>query len=364
MKIVINTARWAVGLLFIISGIIKVNDPIGTSIKMQEYFEVFATDIAGFFHVFVPYSLGFAVFLSVLEVVLGIAVLINYRMQLTSRLLLAIIVFFTFLTFYSAYFNKVTDCGCFGDAIKLTPWESFSKDLVLIVLIGVIFFYWKKFKPLFSSNVGAIIVVAAFALNIFLAIYAINHLPFVDFRAYAVGADLAKSMEPSEQLRYQYIMTKEGKEYKFDQYPSEGGYEYKDMILLNPEASPKITDYNIWNDEGDFTKASFEGIKLIIITYDVKKSAVKSFEAINKLIAGLENGVVEPVVFTATGAEAFEAFRHEVQLAIPYYFADATVLKTIIRSNPGIILLDNGVVKGKWHYNDVPDAKDVLNLTR
>ena len=364
MKIVINTARWIVGLLFIISGIIKVNDPIGTSIKMQEYFEVFSTDIAGFFHVLVPYALFFAVFLSVLEVVLGIAVLINYHMRLTTNTLLIIIIFFTFLTFYSAYFNKVTDCGCFGDAIKLTPWESFSKDVVLIALIGILFFYWKKFKSSLGFKAGTIIVVAAFAFNTFLAIYAINHLPFIDFRAYKVGADLAKSMEPSDKLRYQYIMTKDGKEYKFDQYPSEGGYEYKDMILLNPEASPKITDYNIWNDDGDFTQASFEGSKLIIITYDVKKSDIKSFETINKLIAGLENGVVEPIVFTATDSETFEDFRHEVQLAVPYYFADATVLKTIIRSNPGIVLLDNGVVKGKWHHNDVPEAKDVLKLTR
>ena len=364
MRIVINTARWIVGLLFIFSGIIKVNDPVGTSIKMQEYFEVFSTDIAGFFHVFVPYSLTFAVFLSVLEVALGFAVLINYHMRLTTRILLIIIVFFTFLTFYSAYFNKVTDCGCFGDAIKLTPWESFSKDVVLIILIGILFFHWKKFKSPLNFKTGTVIVATVFAINTFLAIYAIDHLPFVDFRAYKIGANLPKSMEPSEKLRYQYIMTKDGKEHKFDQYPSEGGYEYKDMILLNPEASPKITDYNIWNDKGHFTQKSFEGVKLIIITYDVKKSDVKSFETINKLIAGLENSVVDPVVFTATGSETFEKFRHEVQLGVPYYFADATVLKTIIRSNPGLVLLDNGVVKGKWHYNDVPEAEDVLKLTK
>ena len=364
MKIVINAARWFVGLLFIISGIIKVNDPVGTAIKMQEYFEVFSTDIAGFFDIFIPYSLFFAVFLSVLEVVLGIAVLINYHMKLTTRLLLIIIVFFTFLTFYSAYFNKVTDCGCFGDAIKLTPWESFYKDVVLIVFIGIIAIYWKKFNSLLDFKIGTVIVVAAFAVNTFLAVYAIDHLPFVDFRAYKVGTDLAKSMQPSEKLRYQYIMTKNGEEYKFDQYPGDGGYEYKDMILLNPEATPKITDYNVWNDDGDFTEESFQGTRLIVITHDVKKADAKSFEAINELISGLENSAVEPVAYTASDGRTFEDFRHEVQLGIPYYFADATVLKTIIRSNPGIVLLKNGVVKGKWHYNDVPEAPVVLNLIK
>lgn len=364
MNIVLTISRWLVGLLFIISGIIKVNDPVGTAIKMEEYFEVFSFDIAGFFHVFVPYALLFAVFLSVLEVVLGIAVLINYRMKFTTRTLMAIIVFFTFLTFYSAYFNKVTDCGCFGDAIKLTPWQSFFKDIILVVLIGLLFYNWKKFKDMLSPSQGTIVVIAAFVLNTILAIYAINHLPFKDFRAYKVGANLPKAMNPSAPFRYEYTMTKDGKEYKFENYPTDNSYEYKDVELLNPEANPKITDYNIWKGDDDFTEQSFQNIRMIVVTYDVTKANVESFNEVNKLVAGLKNSAVQPVAFTASDTQTFEDFRHEVQLAIPYYFADATVLKTIIRSNPGIILLDNGVVKGKWHYNDIPAAEDLLKLTR
>ena len=141
MKVIHMIIRFIVGGLFIFSGLIKVNDPAGTAIKLQEYFEVFAQDFGEFFHFFVPYALPLAVFLVVLEVVLGVAVLINFSMKKTTLVLLVLILFFSFLTFYSAYFEKVTDCGCFGDAIPLDPWESFYKDVILTVLIVWLFFF-------------------------------------------------------------------------------------------------------------------------------------------------------------------------------------------------------------------------------
>src|SRR5690554_4067524 len=147
MKGIALLSRVLVGILFIFSGLIKINDPVGTAIKLEEYFEVFSTDISSFFLVFVPYALFLAVLLSVLEVVLGLAVLIWYRSRTTTWILLLMIIFFTFLTFYSAYFNKVTDCGCFGDAIKLTPWQSFIKDILLLLLILVLFFNKNIFRP-------------------------------------------------------------------------------------------------------------------------------------------------------------------------------------------------------------------------
>src|SRR5690606_24760184 len=184
MKAIALIARVIVGVLFIFSGLIKVNDPVGTAIKLEEYFHVFATDISDVFLVFVPYALFLSVFLSVLEVVLGLAVLIWYRMKITAWILLLIIIFFTILTFYSAYFNKVTDCGCFGDAIKLTPWESFGKDIVLTILILILFFNPRIFSSTFSGKVSNIIIIIFTLLNIGLAVYAINYLPFIDFRAY------------------------------------------------------------------------------------------------------------------------------------------------------------------------------------
>ncbi|MDQ3535005.1 MAG: DoxX family protein [Bacteroidota bacterium] len=362
MKILSPFIRGFVGLLFIFSGLIKINDPVGTAIKLEEYFEVFSVDFLPLFHSFVPFALGIAVFLSVLEVVLGVAVLINYKMRLTASILLALIIFFTFLTFYSAYFNKVTDCGCFGDAIKLTPWQSFIKDLILLVMIVFLFINRNKYISAFNQVTGNVLMATVLVFHTGLAIYAIEHLPYIDFRAYKVGADLPSLMKPSDTYRYRYVMIKDGKEVNMDSYPTEEGYEFKEMILLNPEAQPKITDYSVWTDEGDFTAETFEGIKLAILINDVKKANKKSMQAINNLIANLENTNIIPIVLTASDETSFENFRHEVQLAAPFYFADGTVLKTISRSNPGIILLQDGVVKGKWHYNDVPEVADIKTL--
>jgi uncharacterized membrane protein YphA (DoxX/SURF4 family) len=367
MQVISQIFRYATGLLFIFSGLIKLNDPVGTQIKLEEYFEVFATDFSPVFHHFIPYALVLSVILCVLEVVLGVALLIKYKMKYTMWALLLIIVFFTFLTFYSAYFNKVTDCGCFGDAIKLTPWESFTKDVILLVMIAFLFTRRNKMESPLKPATGTSIVGIATALSLFVAIYAIRHLPPVDFRAYKVGANIPVLMQPSEQLKYRYIMEKDGKSQVFEQYPTDTTYKYKEIVLANPEALPKITDYRVWNDEGDFTEETFKGNKLLIIIVSTAKASHSSFEDINKLVSGLQTNSsveVKPMVLTSSGKDSFEQFRHEVQLPVPYYFADATVLKTMIRSNPGIILLQNGVVKGQWHYNDVPSSQEVEGLLR
>lgn len=360
MRIFFELARYLVGGLFIFSGVIKINDPIGTAIKLQEYFEVFAYDFAPFFEWFVPAALFFAILLSVLEVVLGIAVIIGFKMPRTSWALLILIVFFTFLTFYSAYFNKVTDCGCFGDAIKLTPWQSFYKDIILLVLIVAIFLNRNNFGSWFSEKFGYIKVIGSTIFFTLMANYAVRHLPFIDFRAYATGNHLPSLMEPSEELKYEYVMSKDGEEHVFDSYPTDKSYEFVAMNLVNPEAQPKITDLGIWNDEGDFTDQLLTGNKLLIIIYSVDKVSTAHIEEINKLAA--QSTRATPWVLTASGHEDYERFRHEEQLAVPYFYADATVLKTMVRSNPGIMLLSDGYVLGKWHHNDTPDISEINRL--
>ncbi|WP_316929204.1 DoxX family protein [Nitritalea halalkaliphila] len=204
LKYLLALIRFFVGGLFIFSGLIKVNDPVGTAIKMEEYFDVFAADIAGFFSAFKLFSLEIAVILVVAEVVLGVMLLVGARLRFTVYALGAMVLFFTFLTFYSAYFNKVTDCGCFGDAIKLTPWQSFYKDVVLLVLIGVLFLYRRELPS--SSPTWAIWTTRICTLlSILIAITAINTLPFIDFRAYKEGVNIPEAMLPSAPLQYAYI---------------------------------------------------------------------------------------------------------------------------------------------------------------
>ncbi|GAA4306545.1 BT_3928 family protein [Nibribacter koreensis] len=364
----LNRFAWlVVGALFIFSGLIKLNDPVGTAIKLEEYFEVFSKDFSSVFLVFVPYALYFSIFLSSLEVILGVALLVRWRVKLVLWILLALTVFFTFLTFYSAYFNKVTDCGCFGDAIKLTPWESFSKDVILLVLL-LILLATQRFLPSSNRNgqkTAGVVVLLATLLSVGMGVYAYQHEPYLDFRAYKVGANIPALMKPSAPLRYEYIMEKAGKEQRFTEYPTDPSYKFKKMVPLNPEDGPKITDFNVWNDQGDFTKELFIGNRLLLVVHEVKKTDAESFKDINALLSGLEKNQsqkVVPVVLTSSSSQEFDVFRHEVNLAVPYFFADATVLKTIIRSNPGLLLMKNGVVVGKWHYNDVPTVEQVQSL--
>lgn len=357
MKYINQICRILVGGLFIFSGIIKLNDPVGTQIKLEEYFEVFGT------HFMVPFALYLSVLMCVAEVALGFALLFFYRMKYTATALLGLILFFTFLTFYSAYFNKVTDCGCFGDFLKLKPWVSFTKDIVLLILILPLFFSRHKLSAGFDNLKGDIIVGTGTLLSLVFALYCIWHLSVWDFRAYKVGNNIPQLMKPACAPIYQYIMSKDGKDQTFEKYPTDTTYQFKEMILTNPEcASPKITDYSVWNDDGDYTQETFKGKKLIIVMLNSAKADASHLDEIKNLAKSLEGTDIQPLIITGTDKDTFEEYRHANGLAVPYYFADGVVIKTIIRSNPGIMYLQDGTVKGKWHHNDVPTKEGLLNL--
>ncbi len=364
MNLLSGIARILVGGLFIFSGLIKINDPVGTAIKLEEYFAVFSSNFGSFFSLFEPIALQLGVFLVVLEVVLGVAVLLYYRMNITTWALLLLILFFSVLTFYSAFTGEVTDCGCFGDAIKLTPWESFTKDMVLLVFILILFIRRRDLKPILSDSTGHLVIASATVIGLFLSVYAIRNLPFIDFRAYKEGTDIPQAMQPSEDLRYQYVMEKDGELFEFESYPTDTTYQYKDIVLLNPEAQPKITDYSIWNSNGDdLTNQSFQGVQLIVVVHFAEKAHSQAFDGINTLL-GQVDGKMGVMVLTASDEPTFEDFRHQVQLAAPFFNGDATVLKTMVRSNPGILLLKDGVVIGKWHHRNLPSSQQLSELAR
>ncbi len=351
--------RFIVGILFIFSGLTKLDDPVGTAIKLKEYFEVFAANFSGGFAIFIPHDLFISITLIVLETMLGIALLLNYRIRITAWILLFLSLFFTFLTFYSAYFNKVTDCGCFGDAIPLTSWESFYKDVILLVMVLILFFRRKHFSGPFTRAGWQDSVIAAFiAIGVFFAVYTVHHLPLIDFRPYKIGNNIPTLMKPSAPFRYRYIMEKNGREFKFDKYPSDTTYIFKKMVLLNPEAQPKITDYHVWNDSADFTQETFKGNKLFVIMYDVNKANKKHFDEINRLVQNLD-GNIKVWILTASDKSEVENILGQYHINVPYYFTDMTVLEAIIRSNPGLWLLQDGTVKGKWPYSRIPDAEEI-----
>jgi len=353
--------RFIVGGLFIFSGLIKVNDPVGTAIKLEEYFDVFSYDIAEFFIYLKPFALELGIILVVIEVVLGVMLILGVKSRFTVWALSLMILFFTFLAFYFAYFNQVTDCGCFGDAIKLTPWQSFYKDLILLVLISILFLFQMDL-PKTAPKWTKMATLAALVLSFVLAILAVRNLPFIDFRAYKVGVNIPQNMLPSAQLQYSYVMKKGDELVIFDQYPSDESLEFVEMNLLNPEALPKISDFAVWNDEGDYSEEIFTGNKVLILVSSMVKMSESNLEQIDHLVKSLTGSPVQPVLVAAASQEEIQNFTKLRGWDILSLQADATVVKTMIRANPGILVLKDGTVLAKYHHNNTPEAGEILDL--
>jgi uncharacterized membrane protein YphA (DoxX/SURF4 family) len=189
-KLFLNFSKWFVGILFIFSGLIKANDPLGFGYKLQEYFEVFHLTFLN------NWATGIAILLCVLEIVLGALLLLGFWCNRIIKGLLGLIIFFTFLTFVSAAFKVVTSCGCFGDAIPLTPWQSFTKDLILLLMIVYLFIHRDKINPI-TTNVAwqKSLAATVFVLSISFGIYTYNFLPVLDFLPYKIGSSIPESMK-------------------------------------------------------------------------------------------------------------------------------------------------------------------------
>jgi len=360
MKLIAQISRIIVGVIFIFSGFVKVVDPVGTGIKLEEYFEVFSQDIPAlqdFFMFFAHNSLTLSLIFCALEVILGVATLLSYRMKITAWLLLAVIVFFTFLTFYSAYFNKVTDCGCFGDFLKLKPWTSFNKDIFLTVLILIIFIYRNGFK---DSNLHAVMAVVTI-LSFGIGVYAIMYLPPIDFLPYAIGKSIPEQMKPTGVkpiFEYTFLDKKANKEIKSGEFLMDTtAYKYVSSITLNDDkVKPKITDYFVNDSEGNvYTDSTFIGNKVLLVFKNIKDVNSNQIAEIKALAKSVEGSNIQPLILTSAIQIEFEQFRQANGLTTPYFTADATVLKTMARTNPCVILLQNGVVKGKWGNHSIPD---------
>lgn len=376
MKFITQLSRILVGALFIFSGLIKLNDPVGFSFKLNDYFAADVLNIP----FLIPLALPMAVFIVILEVVLGLTLLLGFWKRLTNWLLLLMILFFTFLTFYSAYFDKVTDCGCFGDAIPLVPWESFGKDVVLTILILILFFNQQYIKPLFSGKTSSAILIVAILGCSFMAHHVLNHLPLKDFRAYAEGKSIIEGMKSAEELGLQapvygtiyYMKNKDtGEEQKVssEEYSSQKWWEKKDWeiqsdktetVLLEDGYEPPIHDFVILFEGRDETQNVLKAeVVFLVVAYDISKTDSEAFAKINEFALQAEKARKNIFGVSASVSEDVDQFRHDVQAAFPFATMDGTTLKTIVRANPGIVLLKKGVIVKKWHYNDLPDYSEV-----
>ncbi len=363
MKYIVGFSRIFVGVLFIISGYIKLNDPNGFSFKLEEYFSQGVLDLP----FLIPHALKIAIIVVILEVLLGVMLLVGFRVKLTLWSLLLMIVGFSFLTFYSAYFNKVTDCGCFGDAIKLTPWQSFTKDIVLLVLIIILFKGRKYIGSIFDSNVKRIIALAALVISGLYANYVLNHLPVIDFRPYYIGANIEEGMSvpegaPESVFEYAWRFDKNGEEVIV---VTNGDYPKVDGAFLDVETTEiqkgheaPIHDFTIEQNGEDFAASLLQESKLVmVIAYDLRKTDYDKYSEVKKVTdAAIKNGY-KVIGMSASNNEQTQKLIKEHKLNFGFYFTDETTLKTIVRSNPGVLVLEKGTIEQKVHNNDLENLK-------
>jgi uncharacterized membrane protein YphA (DoxX/SURF4 family) len=364
-NIITQFSRIFVGILFIISGLIKLNDPVGFSYKLDEYFSETVFNIP----FLVPYTLALALFLVILEVVLGVMLLIGYKSKFTIWSLLLLIVFFTFLTFYSAYFDVVKDCGCFGDALKLTPWESFTKDVVLLFFILILFFNMKLVKPLFGDKVQNILAILSIVLSAFMGYWVLNHLPLKDFRPFKVGNNIQKGMEipanaEKSVVEMLFIYKVKGVDTEFTEKDLMDGkippdavfVERKDKVIKEGYVPP-IHDFALELDGTDYKDELLQEPKLIIFTaYDLDKADEAGLQKLEKINLDAKVKGYKVVGLTAS-KDKTAAVKKKYGQTFDYYFCDAIAIKTIERANPSIIVIEKGTIKQKLHHNDSDQLK-------
>ena len=364
-NIITQFSRIFVGILFIISGLIKLNDPVGFSYKLAEYFGEPVFNIP----FLVPAALSLALFLVIVEVILGVMLLIGYKSKFTIASLLLMIVFFTFLTFYSAYFDVVKDCGCFGDALKLTPWESFTKDVVLLFFILILFFNKKLVQPLFEKSVQNVITYASIVLCMFMAVWVLNHLPIIDFRPFKVGNNIQKGMEipegaPQSVVAMTFIYKVNGVDTEFsedDLMNLPDGAEFvdrKDKVITEGYVPP-IHDFTMIKDDSDYKDELLQEPKLLmLVSYDLTIAESGGMEKMEKLNQEAKAKGYKVIGMTNSSSEEIQKAQKKYGITFDYYTCDAIALKTIERANPSIVVLNKGTIKQKVHHNDLED----LNL--
>ena len=355
MKYLVHFSRIFVGILFIISGLIKLNDPIGFSYKLDEYFSASVFNIP----FLVPYTLAMALFVVILEVVLGVMLLVGYKAKFTVWSLLLLVVFFTFLTFYSA---------CFGDALKLTPWQSFTKDIILLFFILILAFGQQYITPLVNQKFVALVSILSVSLCCLLGIYVINYLPVIDFRAFAVGKNIQKGMEfpaGAQKSEYEMIFI-----YKVNGVNTE--FTEKDLMNIPPTATfverkdklitegyvPPIHDFTLEMNDEDYTAEILSEPKVIfIVMYDLAKADKIGLEKLPSFYEKAKGKGYKVIALSASDKKVIDKVKKENNLQMDFYFCDGTTLKTIERSNPSIVVLNKGTIIQKVHYNNIEKVK-------
>ena len=384
MKIITQISRIFVGVLFIISGFIKANDTLGFSYKLEEYFEIFQKEfpLPKFLFIdwmsFSHHAEAMSMFICIFEIMVGVALLIGAYSRLNAWLLILMMVFFTILTGYSAITHKVTDCGCFGDAIKFTPFQSFMKDVLLLTLSMIIFVGQKHIKSIFNNKtIQSLALFVALIVTTFFTFYTYMFLPRIDFLPYKIGNNIVEQMTIpdgalQDSVAMVFLYEKGGKQIEVgmnDIGKVDSTFKFIDRKdkLIRAGFKPPIHDFKLYDSGGiEYTDSLLKvpDYKLIL----VQKSITESRKNLEPMMAELANEWQHTGkqfwALTASPLNEVELYRHQYQLAYPYYNMDVTPLKSMVRSNPGLLLMKGNVVIKKWSAYNFPTYSIVLKYMK
>lgn len=384
-KTFLNTARLLVGILFIFSGLIKANDPLGLSYKMQEFFDVWNMSFLD------SYTLGFSVLMIVFEILAGVAVLLGWQMRLFAWLLLLLILFFSFLTGYAVLSGKIRECGCFGNCIPLQAIQSFIKDLILLALILILFMYRKEIRSGFSKTNSLLILGLTILISFSIQWYVLRYLPIVDCLPFKKGANILEKMKPpadaipdSTVIQFVYEKNNKTLEFTADNLPADLDSSYTfikryDKVIRKGNAEAEIKDFSLISESGNdsttqildkpgfllmlisrsfpvtnphwnkefvllFTQAVSKNIPIVVVSSN-RQEATVWLKSNNVYSNGKGYTMYPPLSALGDMQDSLSAMKR-----IPLFGCDATAVKTAARTDPTLYLLKKGTILHKWSY--------------
>ncbi|MDR2775973.1 MAG: DoxX family protein [Tannerella sp.] len=357
-KIITEICRAVLGATCIFSGTVKAIDPVGGGLKIEDYFGAFGLTALN------PLATLVSINLSAFEFMLGLCILMAVYRKLTTICMLALMSFMTLLTLWLAIFNPVHDCGCFGDAFILTNRQTFFKNFFVLLPASVVtYLYHDRMRPVYTCKVYWFVVLFAYVFPVGFAYYNYNHLPVKDFRPYKIGANIPALMsfpEGAQQDEYLYIYERNGENKAFTPETAPAGdsaWTYVEAKLVKPGYVPPVTSFELYDTAGDNIAEdilSAENGVILLISTKVEKASDKKIDEINCIYDYAQEHHLLFYCVTASAEDDIDKWINNTGAEYPFLKADDVTLKTVIRSNPGLVLMKSGTILGKWHYRDIP----------
>ncbi|MDD2549483.1 MAG: DoxX family protein [Bacteroidales bacterium] len=357
-------SRYVLAFTFIFSGFVKGVDPLGSAYKFGDYFMAFGLDFL------MPFALGLSFVLCALELLIGLLLLFDIRTVLATWGAFLFMSVFTPLTLVLAIYNPVSDCGCFGDAIILSNWETFFKNVPLLIAAIILFRNRKYIRPKLPLLPELVITLMLIAISFIPPAHGYNNLPLIDFRSYKVGTHIPTAMEipegaPLDEYKTLLYYQKDDvvKEFTQENFPWQDTtwtFVESKSVLVKEGYHPPISDFVLTDLYGlDVTDSilSYPGYTMLVVAYRLNEANKEALSRFNELYFKAQEVGINFACATSSPADDIDRFISSTGVAFPFVQGDEIMLKTTVRANPGLMLLNHGTIVGKWHYKKTPEPK-------